>query len=30
MSSGALRLREAKFDPRLMTLRKEHIKIRFL
>ncbi len=29
MSSGAFRMWEAKFDPRLMTLRKEHIKIRF-
>ncbi|MGA3142633.1 MAG: fused MFS/spermidine synthase [Verrucomicrobiota bacterium] len=29
MSSGAFRVWETKFDPRLMGLRKEHIKIRF-
>ena len=29
MSSGAFRVWETKFDPRLMPLRKQHIKVRF-
>src|SRR5581483_1031058 len=29
MSSGVFRIRETVFEPRLMPLRKEHMKIRF-